>query len=449
MSFREMWPSAPLLLTNRFTNFFTNMGKKKADPGHDPIPGKGLESYIEALRKQLSDKQRVIRAFDVGGSGVKTGLLTASALQDFLHWGGQAPGQDSEDAHAQLEWIEKPVSLGMAPGEDGFATWLKEAVPRLKREVDDPHVCFGVSIGGDVDHSCNALNDWWPAGGHPQSFPRPILVADLMGLPPARTFAIHDGEAHLLGCSRCATPPPGLACLAIGTGVGLGLSDSTGAVVDSSDHVGARSYCLGGVPLSGARYDGIWKQWLELPGGDNDDVERVKAKPFANMLNRPWRMPWTSLVLGRRGMEMAEAAFQCPEPTDDNDEVRLPAARAYSEQWLHFLHTQFVPQFCPPTRRHTVERICFAGGVAERNWAVMREVLVEPETDLLVSTSAGDAGDKANGAKRGRAAQPKGKARVTSFPLVLPPAPEGSALIGSALYALAGMGGGARGIWAR
>mmetsp|Transcript_39446 Transcript_39446/g.85230 ORF Transcript_39446/g.85230 Transcript_39446/m.85230 type:complete len:132 (+) Transcript_39446:24-419(+) len=92
MSFREMWPSAPLLLTNRFTNFFTNMGKKKADPGHDPIPGKGLESYIEALRKQLSDKQRVIRAFDVGGSGVKTGLLTASALQDFLHWGGQAPG---------------------------------------------------------------------------------------------------------------------------------------------------------------------------------------------------------------------------------------------------------------------------------------------------------------------------------------------------------------------
>mmetsp|Transcript_58093 Transcript_58093/g.189156 ORF Transcript_58093/g.189156 Transcript_58093/m.189156 type:complete len:445 (+) Transcript_58093:71-1405(+) len=432
------------------SSVLVGMGKKKVEG--DATQDRGLGTFVGALRRQLADKQRVVRAFDIGGSGVKTGLLGASALQDFLRFDGavMSAAGDAAGADEELQWIEPQTLLGVAPGEDGFSSWLLEALPRLRREVDDPHVCFGVSIGGDVEHATGMLRDWWPGGGHPRDFERPVLVAELMGLPPARTFVLHDGEAHLLGCSRCAVPPPGLACLAIGSGIGLGITDASGAVVDSSHPTGARSYCLSGIPLSGARYQGIWKQWLERPGGDNARVEEVKAMPFANMVNKPWRMPWVSLVLGRRGMEMAEAAFECPEPTADNDEVRLPAVRAYGEQWLHFLHTQLVPQMCTGTRRHTIERLCFAGGVAERNWPALRETMVEANSDMLLPASAvaDDDASAAGSSKRGRPSQQKAKA-PSARPTVMPPAPVGSALIGSAIYALAGVGGGAEGIWAR
>lgn len=415
----------------------------------------GLGDFIGALRSQLSNRQRVVRSFDVGGSGVKTALFSALAL-------GAALREYEEGECEDLAWLQPPTSLGSAPGEHSFDEWLRHSVPSLQGEVDDPSVCFGVSVGGDVDHASGLIRDWWPGGGHPRQWtdrPDP-LVADLMGLPPQRTFAIHDGEAHLLGCSRCHVPPPNLGCLALGTGVGFGLSDDTRAVVDSSDKQGVRSTCLGGVPISGAPYRGVWKQWVDK-AEDSGPVQQVMARDFANMA-KPWRMPWVSLVLGRRGMELAEAAFGCPAPdnvaeiqrldTGGTADPREAAVDAYGAQWLHFLHTQFVPQFCSGTRRHPVHRLCFAGGVTESNWPLLERALLDPDTgalrplsDLTSETTScfGRSAKKAARARTHLKTAANAEAKLEVFF-----APRGSALIGAGIYALAGIGGRHIGIWA-
>eukprot|EP00931_Biecheleriopsis_adriatica_P091071 TRINITY_DN64978_c0_g1_i1.p1 TRINITY_DN64978_c0_g1~~TRINITY_DN64978_c0_g1_i1.p1 ORF type:complete len:429 (-),score=66.02 TRINITY_DN64978_c0_g1_i1:30-1226(-) len=395
--------------------------------------------FVEALRQELSNPQRVVRAFDVGGSGVKTAKYSAAALQSFLKPASCPESGERADTLPQLQWIEEPKQLGEAPGEAGFSSWLLHALPALKQEIEDPGVCFGVSVGGDIDHNSGQLQNWWPGGGHPReiSYDNRPVVSDLMGLPAERTYVLHDGEAHLLGCTRCEIPLPCLGCLAIGTGVGFGLSNSAGAVVDPSSRQGSRSHLLNGIPLSGAPYKGIWKQWLQ--SGSNPVVDKVLAEPFANVVFDPWRRPWVSLVLGRRGMELAEAAHGCPvlKPELGSESIaealqniqRHAAVQAYGEQWLHFLHTQFLPQFALTSRRHPVQTICFAGGVFEHNWPLLRQVLLKPGSNELAAYGGG------------RAPVPEMSIRV------LPPAPSGSGLIGAGIYALAGTGGGAQHIW--
>lgn len=339
----------------------------------------------------------------------------------------------------------------MAPGDSGFSEWLSEALPRLQRELSDQSVVFGVSSAGDVEHDTGLLHDWWSGGGYPRSWydsrPSPT-IAEIMGLPPQRTFVLHDGSAHLLGCSRCITPPPRLACFALGTGVGFGISDESGAAVDPSVPQSARSHLLNGAPLSGAEYAGTWQAWLKAAEGESSRVDAVLAREFAGM-KRPWRTPWVSLVLGRRGMELAEAAHGCPEPSSGADdaeehEKRWPAVRAYGQQWLHFLHTTFLRQFAVGSRRHRVEHICFSGGVAETNWHMLKRALSDEGTGALLETSA--AADPAPGRKHAskRSAPSTAVARVA----LLASAPGGAALIGAGIYALAGAGRSAVGLWA-
>lgn len=427
------------------------MGKKaRAEPPPQRGSGADLAAFAEAVQRQLSNKQRLVRAFDVGGTGVKTALVSSSALRELLC-------ERTEDSEAQLEWIERPQNLGEAPGEEGFAAWLLGALPRLRRELDDSNVVFGVSTAGDLEHSTGLLHDWWSGGGHPRQWgdgrPSPH-VADLMGLPRQRTFAIHDGSAHLLGSSRSVVPPPCLATFAIGTGIGFGITDSAGALVDSFAPTGLRSHLLNGVPLSGARYNGIWKTW---PQSGDGKVDQVMEREFAGT-HRPWSMPWVSLVLGRRGIELAEAAFDCPAPSGSSitggegpssssmAALRAPAVRAYGEQWLHFLQTQFVPQFTAATRRHRVDKICFAGRVGEENWETLREVLLEPDTNLLRASSAGGSEAPQPKAKSSRGSKAEAAAAKPQLS-VLPLAPHGSGLIGAAVYALAGAGGAHMAVW--
>ncbi|CAK9046144.1 unnamed protein product [Durusdinium trenchii] len=330
------------------------MGKKASKgvapmaPRGEKVPCQSLQDFASALAKQLATKNRLIRTFDVGGTGVKTALFSAPSLQSFLEAEGER----------ELDWIEAPTSLGQAPGEEGFDAWLASVLPKLQNEKANGHVAFGVSTAGDLEHATGILHDWWSAGGHPRQWEgdgrADPHVAELMGLPRDRTFILHDGAAHLLGCSRCMVPPPRLACFSVGTGVGFGISDEEGAVVDPSSTTGARSHFLNGVPLSGASYRGLWRDWVARTE-HVDDVEQVMRKEFANM-GRPWSFPWVSLVLGRRGMELAEAAFGCPPPErgDDggagpvlNTEVRKASSEAYAQQsppqsngWAHFLQTQ-------------------------------------------------------------------------------------------------------------
>eukprot|EP00439_Symbiodinium_sp_Y106_P031896 s1551_g3.t2 len=439
---------------------------KRASKADASVAQAGLQDFAAAVQRQLREKQRLIRTFDVGGTGVKTGLFTATALQAFFEssaGGAQTdvPDEAAEQGpaqYAELEW---------APGEDGFDAWLEEALPRLRQEKANANVVFGVSTAGDVEHRTGILHDWWSAGGHPRQWddsrPDPH-VADLMGLPRDRTFILHDGAAHLLGCSRQIVPIPRLACLSVGTGVGFGISDEVGAILDPFSPAGpessrSRSHLMNGVPLSGAPYRGIWRSWVEQTD-HVDDVEKVMVREFAGM-GRPWNMPWVSLVLGRRGMELAEAAFGCrpPQPFEEetdggrqiapaNDAERKPASTAYANQWLHFLNNQFLPQCCSGSRRHRADHICFGGLVAETNWASLQEVIVGPDSCAagLAHTCATEV--PAGNTKRGRTSKSAAAAKSQAV-RVLPPAPHGSGLIGAGLYALAGLGRAEMGIWSR
>eukprot|EP00931_Biecheleriopsis_adriatica_P102377 TRINITY_DN77357_c0_g1_i1.p1 TRINITY_DN77357_c0_g1~~TRINITY_DN77357_c0_g1_i1.p1 ORF type:complete len:451 (+),score=90.88 TRINITY_DN77357_c0_g1_i1:85-1437(+) len=450
------------------------MGKKQPPPQaqQSPSPSRevSLQDFAEAVQRQLANKQQLVRCFDIGGSGVKTALLSSSSLLRLLQTPGggldgtEQPALGTGEEAAELDWIEDPSGLGMAPGEDGFSSWLLRALPRLQRELANSNVVFGVSTAGDVDHCTGLLHDWWSGGGHPRQWgsaaPSPY-VADLMGLPRTRTFVLHDGAAHLLGCSRRALPLPSLACFAVGTGVGFGISNEEGAVLDPGSAEGERSHALNGAPLSGASYGGIWQSWSSR-SGSVDEVERVKSLEFAGE-ERPWSTPWVSLVLGRRGAELAEASFGCPPPPDPdgvadggllaNFDARKPAAAAFGQQWAHFLQTQFLPHFTSGGRRHKVERICFAGQVAAANWPALCEATVASDSDVLLTgqISAGGESNASASSKRGRTGTKNSKSaqRVAADVKVLPLAPHGSGLIGAGIYALAGAGGAHLGLWAK
>ena len=345
-------------------------------------------------------------------------------------------------------------------GAEGFAEWLMQTLPALRTEVQDAKVVFGVSVAGGVEHSTGILHDWWCGGGHPQQWgrerPSPT-VASLMGLPQCRTFVLNDGTAHLVGCGRGVVPLGQVACFAIGTGVGFGLSDGEGAVVDPATPNGARSHLLRGAAVPNDVYGGVWRQW---PGLASAAAKGVRARDFAGE-GKPWSTPWTSLVLGARGMELAEAAFQCASPpTGASAEAstgaeRAPAVEAFGQQWLHFLHTLFLPQF--RNRLHGVRYLCFCGGVVDTNWPLLQQTLLQPGTALLqpLPPEVADGGSilaggpnskKARGSKRREARERTvdGLGAVT----VLPPGPHGSGLIGAGIYALGGVGGAAQGMWA-
>eukprot|EP00747_Dinoflagellata_sp_TGD_P034492 gnl/TRDRNA2_/TRDRNA2_137289_c0_seq2.p2 gnl/TRDRNA2_/TRDRNA2_137289_c0~~gnl/TRDRNA2_/TRDRNA2_137289_c0_seq2.p2 ORF type:complete len:180 (+),score=38.47 gnl/TRDRNA2_/TRDRNA2_137289_c0_seq2:64-603(+) len=177
------------------------MGKRQ--PRGEASMQAGVSAFANAVRRQLADRQRTVRVFDVGGGGVKTALISTSGLRDLLLPEGQAGEVDdfSADSMAdagasamvsELQWIEAPAQLGLAPGEQGFAAWLLDALPRLRRELSDTHVVFGVSTAGDIEHATGKLHDWWSGGGYPQQWddgrPSP-LVSELMGLPPGLAAA--------------------------------------------------------------------------------------------------------------------------------------------------------------------------------------------------------------------------------------------------------------------
>lgn len=73
-----------------------------------------------------------------------------------VHWGKMFRKVRSFDSLSRClpMGTAAPMSLSrarLAPRSASLS--CGQAVPRLKREVDDPSVCFGVSIGGDVDHA--------------------------------------------------------------------------------------------------------------------------------------------------------------------------------------------------------------------------------------------------------------------------------------------------------
>lgn len=281
----------------------------------------------------------------------------------------------------------------------------------------------------------------WYGGGHPglwEGSNKPLLV-DIFGLPANRTFAIHDGSAHLLGCSYGKLPKAGSVAFALGTGVAFGFSDNSGYIFDRSTSDGARFHQLHGVSISGAPYDGIWRNWLKFVD-QCPQADAIMGKEFAGTPD-PWRRPWVSLVLGSRGLELAKAIFECsgaPRSSVPNGEQPTEASdtypsglRAYASQWSHFVHAVFLPAFMSFGEKLRPQRVCFAGGIVEHNWPVLREELMRYESYES---------HKAHGSHL---------AQVHSSVPIFTSAPAGSGLFGASIYALAGIGGGDAGLWSR
>ena len=60
------------------------MGRRPAVPAGAAAGRPSLEDFAAAVRRQLADKHGQVRPFGVGGSGVKTALLRAAAVREFL-----------------------------------------------------------------------------------------------------------------------------------------------------------------------------------------------------------------------------------------------------------------------------------------------------------------------------------------------------------------------------
>lgn len=136
--------------------------------------------------------------------------------------------------------------------------------------------------------------------------------------------------------------------------------------------------------------------------------------------------------VGRR--DVSSAAEEPAEHAEPGDEVRAAAVRAFASQWLHFLHTAFLPRFAARARgRHRVSAICFSGGVIDFNQRLLYSALVDdaPGRAPTLRACTGLFGSSASHAVS-----------------VLPPAPVSAGLVGAMVYALAGMGGAHMQIWA-
>lgn len=375
-----------------------------------------LDGFAEGVRKELADGQRQVRCFDIGGTGVKTALISSSALSKLLRIEPAEAAQDG--SQEEWSWLEPPRNIGFAPGRNGFSEWLVTNVPQLTAELSDPSVIFGIAVKGRIVHETQRMRNWY-AGGASVGREEP-LIADIMGLPHERTFALHDGSAHLLGCSRSILPPPSLALFALGTGVGFALTDADGRLINrlgSSDH----HLLMAGDQVATASYEGAWRS---LPSGPQKKVMKRMVGQYGNM------------VSGRLGYEALGAAREALQASGSTDEeVEIQAVRMYGEQWLHFLHTRFLPEFTGPDRieRYVVRSICFAGGVAEHRWPLLSESIVDASGKLKALPET---------------LSPKGTDGIAAPMIdVLPNAPRFSGLLGAAVYALAGVAGSAQSIW--
>ena len=86
--------------------------------------GGGEEKEVGLVREEVESRleQTSIRVFDLGGSGLKTGIV------------------DGERLLSQLQ----VVRLGGCPADESVAQWLRRKVPEIVSEIQDTRVRFGL-----------------------------------------------------------------------------------------------------------------------------------------------------------------------------------------------------------------------------------------------------------------------------------------------------------------
>ncbi|MCI5051660.1 MAG: ankyrin repeat domain-containing protein [Simkaniaceae bacterium] len=149
-----------------------------------------------------------IRAFDLGGGGLKTALLAYE-----------------EGAH-RMEWVQEPSSLGKCPDNMHVSQWIRERLLNtMEVDIDEE-----IAAGYHFAFSLAGLNKLC---ARERTNPN---IASLFAIPPSQMRCIDDGAAHLVASMEELDLPKGpIFNFSIGTGVGIGYAEQKGSIKRISD----------------------------------------------------------------------------------------------------------------------------------------------------------------------------------------------------------------------
>lgn len=142
-----------------------------------------------------------IRAFDLGGNGLKTALLTYDT-----------------DTH-KMQWKESQIQLGKCPDEKEVKDWIRFRIKEVLQKDLDEEVSLGYLFG----FSLAGLN---------KMRTKPLSTFDMSSicnLPADKVVCIDDGTSHLiasLNTLKEELPKGPIWNFGIGTGVSIGYADN-------------------------------------------------------------------------------------------------------------------------------------------------------------------------------------------------------------------------------
>lgn len=173
----------------------------------------------------LPPARPLVRAYDLGGSGLRTWLAlvepatrAVTPITACAHLGKCSRGRSGR---------------GATTVEDARA-WLRACVPSLELEVAaGVPQCFALA----------SLEKLWAENEtHERPSRKPEAIAELFGLPPALVYVVHDAEAHLVAgraaFQAAGLPLPVLHCT-IGTSISVAALRQDGSFVAFGNFIAA------------------------------------------------------------------------------------------------------------------------------------------------------------------------------------------------------------------
>lgn len=218
-----------------------------------------------------------IRAFDLGGGGLKTALF--------------AFDKETEE----MKWLEPQVQLGSCPDDREVCRWIRESMQvilkrDLDREIKEGYL-FGFSLAGLDKLRRNASLET-------------ADISVLFAIPPDKVFCIDDGSSHLMASLQLLDsklPKGPIWNFSIGTGVGIGFTDHNHQIQHRSK---LRSF-FGVYPwdVKVPGYEGgVWKICSSKMGFDNivnENGGRVDNRAFMEFAFR-WKIYLKFCLLEKR-----------------------------------------------------------------------------------------------------------------------------------------------------
>lgn len=160
---------------------------------HDECTKKVIDAFEEFGKEVVQDYVK-LRSFDLGGGGLKTGLLYYDRSAETMNW------------------IEPQVQLGRCPDDKEVDEWIRSCID-LDDEIQSGCL-FGFSLAGLDKLRSRSLDS------HDMS--------TLFKIPANSIRCIDDGAAHLVASLKVLStelPKGSIWNFSIGTGVGFGFTD--------------------------------------------------------------------------------------------------------------------------------------------------------------------------------------------------------------------------------